>query len=268
MTISKGQEHAYVFVPYPLSGVRLHSPGLHRTNWMLLDQWFIGQITCKEAGKNGWRHVEMLIGNTSGQNVLLVMPQMCVPYEKQFTIQHTHTIHAKSSYVDKNRTSGPVFPWPGKCRHPVEEGFVFTVQDKAVVVPGDSGLREAQHGEGSHTQRKIEGERGIENESGGSGEGGGERERTLPGGSFFLSAIINGILPLTHSSLRQTKGPTFQCSLTASQLATVEPHHSSLWTNGPITVMGSTQLFICDHFFNAFMFRFGLHCYLKTLKPV
>lgn len=93
--------------------------------------------------------------------------------------------------------------------------------------------REARHGEGSHTQRKIETERGRENESGRVGERVRERERergrTLPGGSFFLSAIINGILPLTHSSLRQTKDPAFQCSLTgqpASHPTTVEPHHS------------------------------------------
>lgn len=90
--------------------------------------------------------------------------------------------------------------------------------------------REAQHGEGSHTQKKIE----KEGERMRVGEwGSGQRERTLPGGSFFLSAIINGILPLTHSSLRQTKDPAFQCSLTgqpASHPATVEPHHSPHWT--------------------------------------
>ena len=34
------------------------------------------------------------------------------------------------------------FPGPGKRRRPVEEGYVFTGQDKAVVVPGDRGLRE------------------------------------------------------------------------------------------------------------------------------
>lgn len=32
------------------------------------------------------------------------------------------------------------FPGPGKRRRPVEEGCVFTGQDKAVVVPGDRGL--------------------------------------------------------------------------------------------------------------------------------
>ena len=89
-----------------------------------------------------------------------------------------------------------------------------------------------------------EGQRGRENGSGRVGEWGDrerergreseregererERERTLPGVSFFLSAIINGILPLTHSSLRQTKDPTFQCSLTGQPAShPVEPHCS------------------------------------------
>ncbi|KAM7375678.1 hypothetical protein PAMP_005467 [Pampus punctatissimus] len=66
--------------------------------------------------------------------------------------------------------------------------------------------------------------------------GSGQRERTLPGGSFFLSAIINGILPLTHSSLRQTKDPAFQCSLTgqpasgSTSLPTgPKSHHGLAW---------------------------------------
>lgn len=76
--------------------------------------------------------------------------------------------------------------------------------------------REARHGEGSHTQKKDREKRDREGEREekrmGVGEwGSGERERTLPGVSFFLYAIINGILPLTHSSLRQTKDPAFQC---------------------------------------------------------
>lgn len=58
---------------------------------------------------------------------------------------------------------------------------MFTGQDKAVVVPGDCGLREkeARDGEGSHTQKKIEkeSERGRENESGRVGEQ-GVRENT------------------------------------------------------------------------------------------
>lgn len=94
--------------------------------------------------------------------------------------------------------------------------------------------REAQHGEGSHTQRK---DRGRENKSGGAGTA-----RTLPGGSFFLSAIINGILPLTHSSLRQTKDPAFQCSLTgqpASHPATARPNHSPRWTRIPSQRQGA-----------------------------
>lgn len=80
-------------------------------------------------------------------------------------------------------------------------------------------------------QRERERERGRGKENGSGrvgGAGGGERERTLPGVSFFLSAIINGILPLTHSSLRQTKDPAFQCSLTgqpASQLSHIALTH-------------------------------------------
>lgn len=75
-------------------------------------------------------------------------------------------------------------------------------------------------------QRKKdrEREREWEFESGGAGR---ERERTLPGVSFFLSAIINGILPLTHSSLWQTKDPAFQCSLTGQPAShPVQPHCS------------------------------------------
>lgn len=122
------------------------------------------------------------------------------------------------------------FPGPGKCRRPMEEGCVFTGQDKAVVVPGDRGLRERGSARWRFSHTVKDGEREGER----MGEwGSGERERTLPGGSFFLSAIINGILPLTHSSLRQTKDPAFQCSLTgqpASHPAIVEPHHSPHWT--------------------------------------
>lgn len=127
------------------------------------------------------------------------------------------------------------FPGPGKRRHPVEEGCVCV--HRARQSSGCAwGLwpqqREARHGEGSHTQKKKDRERETERmRAGESGEG--ERERTLPGGSFFFSAIINGILSLTHSSLRQTKDPAFQCSLTgqpASHPATVEPHHSPCWT--------------------------------------
>lgn len=90
----------------------------------------------------------------------------------------------------------------------------------------------------THRKKKIkrDRERGREREAEGKRMGIGEwgergereRERTLPGVSFFLSAIINGILPLTHSSLRQTKDPAFQCSLTgqpASQLSHIALTH-------------------------------------------
>lgn len=98
--------------------------------------------------------------------------------------------------------------------------------------------REARHRGGSHTQKKIEKERQRDREREGErmgvGEwGSGERERTLPGGSFFLSAIINGILPLTHSSLRQTKDPAFQCSLTG-QPASYPSSHSRTTSLSPL----------------------------------
>lgn len=140
----------------------------------------------------------------------------------------------------------PCFTGPGKRRRPCRGGVcVHRGKTKQWLCLGTvAPEREARHGEGSHTQKKIEKkrDRGRDGERMRVGEwGSGERERTLPGGSFFLSAIINGILPLTHSSRRQTKDPAFQWSLTsqpASHPTTVEPHRSPQLDQCLITGMG------------------------------
>lgn len=125
---------------------------------------------------------------------------------KQFTIQHANTHPYRSSDVDKNRSCSPVFPWPWQTWAPEQRrGVCSQGKTKQWLCLGTAASeREARHGEGSHTQKKTENEGQRERERMGVGEWGGrerKRERTLPGVSFFLSAIINGILPLTHSSL-------------------------------------------------------------------
>lgn len=64
-------------------------------------------------------------------------------------LQHKIIYHSAPTHTDAGAAMrvriGAValcFVGPGKRRRPVEEGCVFTGQDKAVVVPGDRGLRE------------------------------------------------------------------------------------------------------------------------------
>lgn len=75
---------------------------------------------------------------------LFLTLQMCVCHIKNnlpFSTD-THTVHAGAAMWVRIGAVALCFVGPGKRRRPVEEGCVFTGQDKAVVVPGDRGLRE------------------------------------------------------------------------------------------------------------------------------
>lgn len=76
------------------------------------------------------------------QNVICVCATWKTIYHSAVTHTHTHIIHAGAAMWIRIGAVALCFPGAGKRRSPVEEGCVFTGQDKAVVVPGDRGLRE------------------------------------------------------------------------------------------------------------------------------
>lgn len=115
------------------------------------------------------------------------------------------------------------FPYPGKRRHPAEEGCVCSqgkTKQWLCLGTAASAQRGSARWRFSHTGGKKDRETQRKREWGEQGTA-----RTLPGGSFFLPAIINGILPLTHSSARQTKDPTFQWSLTSKPASQPQLSH-------------------------------------------
>lgn len=70
------------------------------------------------------------------------MFMMCAPHEKQFPIdEHVHMIHVEAVMWTRIGAVALCFPGLANVGAHVLEGFVFTGQDKAVVVPGDHGLR-------------------------------------------------------------------------------------------------------------------------------
>lgn len=67
---------------------------------------------------------------------------LCLQHKIIYHSAPTHTDHAGAAMRVRIGAVALCFVGPGKRRRPVEEGCVFTGQDKAVVVPGDRGLRE------------------------------------------------------------------------------------------------------------------------------
>ena len=110
---------------------------------------------------------------------LNVYTDVCATWKTIYhsALTHTHTIHAGAAMWIRIGAVALCFSGPGKRRRPVEEGCVFTGQDKAVVVPGDRGLRERGSARWRFSHTEKDRERGRENESGRVGER-AERENT------------------------------------------------------------------------------------------